>query len=75
MVVYRSVEQEATGYTTARLMFGWEVQLPLDLATVRPAGEDLPEAVPEYVAALQRTMKAMRGSESPGGRPSHFLVT
>ena len=59
-MVYRSEQQEATGYTPARMMFGQEMRLPLDLANGRPPGEVLPQTAPEFVVALQQQMEATR---------------
>ncbi|XP_045137379.1 uncharacterized protein LOC123519856 [Portunus trituberculatus] len=58
LMAYRFAQQEATGYTPARIMFGREMWLPLDLATGRPPGEELPQTAPEFVAALQQRMEA-----------------
>ena len=60
LIVYRSAEQEATGYTSDRLMFVQKVHLPLHLATGRPPGEKLPPPTPKYMATLQRRMEATR---------------
>ena len=60
LMAYRSAQQEATGYTPARMMFGREMRLPLDLATGRPPGEELPQMAPEFVVALQQRMEATR---------------
>ena len=59
-MAYRSAQQEATGYTPARMMLGQEMRLPLDLATGRPPGEELPQMAPEFVVALQQQMEATR---------------
>ena len=60
LMAYRSAVQEATDFTPARLMLGRELRLPLDLATGRPPGEELPASEPEYVAALHQRMEAAR---------------
>ena len=60
LMAYRSAQQEATGYTPARMMFGQEMRLPLDLANGRPPGEVLPQTAPEFVVALQQQMEATR---------------
>ena len=60
LMAYRTAQQEATGYTPSRLMFGREIRLPLDLTTGRPPGAVLPESAPEYVVTLRERMEATR---------------
>ncbi|MPC76697.1 hypothetical protein E2C01_071121 [Portunus trituberculatus] len=40
----------------ARLICGQEMRLPIDLATGRPPGEQLPSEVPDYVNEVQKRM-------------------
>ena len=56
LMAYRSTEHE---YTPARLMLGWEIRFPVDLATARPSDEELPTVTLEYAVDLQawETMK------------------
>ncbi|XP_045127491.1 uncharacterized protein LOC123514007 [Portunus trituberculatus] len=41
-ITNRSAEHEATGFPRAKLMFGREISLPIDLFTGRPPGAELP---------------------------------
>ncbi|XP_047488455.1 uncharacterized protein LOC125038875 [Penaeus chinensis] len=59
LMAYRSVEHKATGYTPARMMFGKEIRLPMDVATRRPLKEELPTISTEYAVALQWRMEAL----------------
>jgi len=60
LMAYRSAEHEATGYTPARLMFGREMRLPVDLTTGRPPDENLPTVETDYAEALQRRLDDTR---------------
>ena len=60
LMAYRSAEHEVTGYTAARLMFGREMRLPVDLTTGRPPSESLPTVETDYARALQRRMEGTR---------------
>jgi len=60
LMAYRSAEHEATKYTPARLMFGREIRLPIDLATGRPPDEKLPTVQSQYAVALQRRLDDTR---------------
>ena len=60
LMMYQSAKQKAAGYTPARIMFGRKMQLPLDQATERPPGEELPQTAPEFVVVLQKRMEATR---------------
>lgn len=53
LMAYRSAVHEATDYTPARLMFGRELRLPVDLATGRPPDVGLPTVTSGFAAALQ----------------------
>ncbi|MPC52585.1 hypothetical protein E2C01_046456 [Portunus trituberculatus] len=48
------------GYASAQMMFGREMQLPLDLVTERQHREELPQTAPEFVVALQQRMETTR---------------
>lgn len=56
LMAYRSAVHEATDYTPARLMFGRELRLPVDLATGRPPDVSLPTVTSDYAVALQESM-------------------
>ena len=51
LMMYQSAKQKAAGYTPAPIMFGREIQLPLDQASGRPPGEELPKRAPGVAAA------------------------
>ena len=53
LMAYRSAVHEATEYTPARLMFGRELRLPVDLVTGRPPDVGLPTVTSGFAAALQ----------------------
>ena len=57
LLAYRSAEHEATGFTPARLMFGRELRLPVDLATGRPPGAELPNTYTDYAQTLQQRLE------------------
>lgn len=56
LMAYRSAVHEATDYTPARLMFGRELRLPVDLATGRPPDVGLPTVTSGFAAALQENL-------------------
>lgn len=60
LMAYRSAEHEATGFSPAKLMFGRELRLPVDLTTGRPPGTHLPDTHSDYVRALQRRLEETR---------------
>ena len=64
LMAYRLAQQEATGYTPTRMMFGRKMPLPLDLAAKRPPRKELPQTVPAFMVALQQRMEATRGQMS-----------
>ncbi|XP_063843249.1 protein NYNRIN-like [Scylla paramamosain] len=53
LMAYRSTMHEATTYLPARLMMGWELQLPEDLTTGCPPDKVLPTVSTDYAIALQ----------------------
>ncbi|ROT85413.1 hypothetical protein C7M84_014656 [Penaeus vannamei] len=57
LMTYRSAEYEATTFTPARMMLGWELCLPLDLVTGRPPNEELPVATSDYAVELQQQLE------------------
>ena len=59
LMAYRSAEHEATGFSPARLMFGRELRLPVDLSTGRPPDVILPTVTSGYAAALQESLAAV----------------
>ena len=63
LMAYHSAPHEATDYTPARLMFGQEMRLLVDLATGRPLDEDLPTVETRYAVALQHRLDSTRESE------------
>ncbi|XP_076043777.1 uncharacterized protein LOC143026878 [Oratosquilla oratoria] len=56
-MAYRSAEHEATGFTPAKLMFGREIRLPVDLSTGRPLEAELPHTYRDYVMTMQRRLE------------------
>ncbi|XP_076029467.1 uncharacterized protein LOC143018176 isoform X1 [Oratosquilla oratoria] len=56
-MAYRSAKHEATGFTPAKLMFGREIRLPVDLSTGRPPGAELPHTYSDYVMMMQRRLE------------------
>lgn len=56
-IAHGSAEHEATSYSSARLVCGRELQLPLDLVTGRPPDEGMPISVSPYVAVLQDRLR------------------
>ncbi len=56
LMAYRSAVHEATDYTPARLMFGRELRLPIDLATGRPPDVCFPTVAFGYAAAVQERL-------------------
>lgn len=60
LMAYRAAEHEATHFTPARLMFGREMRLPVDLALGRPPDAGLPTVQSEYAVALQRRLEDAR---------------
>lgn len=56
LMAYRSAVHESTKETPAKLMFGRELNLPIDLLVGRPPGKTI-KNVPEYVRNLQTEME------------------
>ena len=56
MLAYRTSIHEATKHTPFTLMFGREVQLPIDVMYGLPAGAEQPVNVPFFVKELRRWM-------------------
>ena len=56
MLAYRTSINEFTKYTPFSLMFGWEVQLPIDVMYGLPAGTEHPANVPLFVKELRKWM-------------------
>ena len=57
LLAYRSAVHESTGQTLSCLMFGREVNLPVDLLYGRPPDEHKFETVEDYVDQLRNRMK------------------
>ena len=57
MMAYRSAVHDTTGYTPARLLFGREMRLPIDLAFGRPPDELPPPHTTTYVQNLQEELE------------------
>lgn len=57
LLAYRSAVHERTGQTPACLMFGREVNLPVDLLYGRPPGGQKFETVEDYVDQLWKRME------------------
>jgi hypothetical protein len=53
MMAYRSSVHETTGVTPCRMMFGHEINLPVDLVLGRPFQEKVYENAPDYVRDLE----------------------
>ena len=49
MMAYRSSVHTATGVTPCKLMFGREINLPVDLAIGKPSGECVPQSRSQYI--------------------------
>ena len=56
MLAYRSAVHESTGYTPARLTFGRDLRLPIDLVYGRPKEEPSPHRT-DYVLQLQERLE------------------
>ena len=58
IMAYRSAVHDTTGYTPARLLFGREIRLPIDLAFGRPQ-EEAPSLsyTSGYVQNLQESLE------------------
>ncbi|XP_042863013.1 uncharacterized protein LOC122255867 [Penaeus japonicus] len=56
LMAYRSAVHEVTDFTPARLMFGRELRLSVDLATGLPTTRNLPTFTSSYAAALQENL-------------------
>ena len=56
-MAYRSAVRESTGQTPSCLMFGREVNLPVDLLYGRPPDEQKFETVEDYVDQLRNRME------------------
>ena len=56
MMSYRSAVHESTKQTPAKLMFGREVNLPLDLLFGRPPNEKV-KSLDDYVEMLEKTLE------------------
>ena len=72
LMAYRSAEHEATTYTPARLMFGRELRLPVNLATGQPSDERVPLLTNSFAVALQERLsevhRRVRGSLKMAGQ-------
>jgi len=64
LMAYRAAEYEATGFTPSHLIFGREIQLPVDLATGKLPDERLPAPHTEYLRTLQCRMEETRHQAS-----------
>ncbi|ROT77452.1 hypothetical protein C7M84_003899 [Penaeus vannamei] len=56
LMAYRSAQNEATTHTPAKLMFGRELRLPVDLATGRPPQEVTDLITSNYAQMLQERL-------------------
>ena len=52
MMAYRSAVHETTSFTPCELMFGWQIDLPIDLQLQRPEQESGGQNKTEYVQRL-----------------------
>ena len=57
MMAYRSSRQESTGQTPYLMLFGREIDMPVDVVYGRPAPEELPEDTTAYVEQLRETLE------------------
>ena len=57
LMAYRSSVHESTGQTPACLMFGRELNLPVDLLYGRPPEPELPEKMGDYVEKLREKLE------------------
>jgi len=55
LMAYRSAQHEATIHTPAKLMFGRELRLPVDLATGRPP-QEVTDPISNYAQMLQERL-------------------
>ena len=67
MLAYRTSIHEATKHTPFSLMFGREVQLPIDVMYGLPSGTEQPANVPLIVKDLRKWMGelSLRTGEKP----------
>lgn len=69
LMVYRSAEHEATGYSSAKLMFGQELQLPVELDGLQMR-ECLPLSL--YMPRHYTTNSGTSTTRSRVGRKDHY---
>ena len=61
----RSAIHESTGCTPARLMFGWDLRLPIDLVYGRP--KEL-QCATGFVTELQEKLQTTHDQSPEGGK-------